>query len=160
MDAINDEVTGEEHNAPRLTTKAFDSYDFETPKDKGTDKGAGTNHRSMIIYDLAMLQNTVFPALAHDSIVFDSKPRPDLSNLIRVYADQVEKQIFIAVDKTSECTPEAQSILQETTVLKLDNTRRRSLERSRAGRNVCEDPIQQALKTTHRQEHEQNPAPR
>lgn len=75
----------------------------------------------MIIYDLAVLQNTVLPALAHDSIVFDSMPRPDLSNLIRVYADQVEKQIFIAVDKTSECTPEAQSILQETTVLKLDN---------------------------------------
>ncbi|MHD0020187.1 DUF2326 domain-containing protein [Corynebacterium diphtheriae] len=117
MDAINDEVTGGEYNAPRLTIKAFNSYDFETPKDKGT----GTNHRSMIIYDLAVLQNTVLPALAHDSIVFDSMPRPDLSNLIRVYADQVEKQIFIAVDKTSECTPEAQSILQETTVLKLDN---------------------------------------
>ena len=117
MDAINDEVTGGEYNAPRLTINAFNSYEFETPKDKGT----GTNHRSMIIYDLAVLQNTVLPALAHDSIVFDSMPRPDLSNLIRVYADQVEKQIFIAVDKTSECTPEPQSILQETTVLKLDN---------------------------------------
>jgi chromosome segregation ATPase len=32
-----------------------------------------------------------------------------------------EKQIFIAVDKTSECTQEAQNILQNTTVLKLDN---------------------------------------
>lgn len=75
----------------------------------------------MIIYDLAVLQNIVLPALAHDSIMFDSMRRPDLSNLIRVYADQVEKQIFIAVDKTSECTPHAQAILATTTVLKLDN---------------------------------------
>lgn len=117
MDAINDEVTGGEYNAPKLTLNAYNSYNFETPKDKGT----GTNHRSMIIYDLAVLQNTNLPALAHDSIMFDSMPRPDLSNLIRVYNDQIEKQIFIAVDKTSECTQEAQQILQETTVLKLDN---------------------------------------
>lgn len=117
MDAINDEVTGGEYNAPKLTLNAYNSYNFETPKDKGT----GTNHRSMIIYDLAVLQNTNLPALAHDSIMFDSMPRPDLGNLIRVYNDQIEKQIFIAVDKTSECTQEAQQILQETTVLKLDN---------------------------------------
>ena len=117
MEAINDEVTGGEYNAPKLTLSAYNSYMFETPKDKGT----GTNHRSMIIYDLAVLQNTVLPALAHDSVMFDSMPRPDLSNLIRVYNDQIEKQIFIAVDKTSECTQEAQHILRETTVLKLDN---------------------------------------
>lgn len=117
MEAINDEVTGGEYNAPRLTINAFNSYNFETPKDKGT----GTNHRSMIIYDLAVLQNTVLPAIAHDSIMFDSMPRPDLSNLIRVYNDQIEKQIFIAVDKVSECTQEAKTIIDKTTVLKLDN---------------------------------------
>ena len=75
----------------------------------------------MIIYDLAVLQNTVLPAIAHDSIMFDSMPRPDLSNLIRVYNDQIEKQIFIAVDKVSECTQEAKTIIDKTTVLKLDN---------------------------------------
>ena len=109
MDAINDEVTGEEYNAPRLTIKAFNSYDFETPKDRGTgtstSTSTSTNHRSIIIHDLAVLQNTMLPALAHDSIVFDSMPRPDLSNLIRVYADQVEKQIIIAIDKTSNAPP-------------------------------------------------------
>lgn len=117
MEAINDEVTGGEYNAPKLTLKGYNSYTFETPRDKGT----GTNHRSMIIYDLAVLQNTVLPAIAYDSNMFYAMPRPDLSNLIRVYNDQVEKQIFIAVDKTSECTQGAQQILQETTVLKLDN---------------------------------------
>lgn len=117
MEAINDEVTGGEYNAPHLTLNAFNSYTFETPRDKGT----GTNHRSMVIYDLAVMQNTVLPTIGHDSIMFDSMSGPDLSNLIHVYNDQVEKQIFIAVDKTSECTPQAQTIIAETTVLKLDN---------------------------------------
>lgn len=117
MEAINDEVTGGEYNAPHLALNAFNSYTFETPRDKGT----GTNHRSMIIYDLAVMQNTVLPAIGHDSIMFDSMSGPDLSNLIRFYNYQTHKQIFIAVDKTSECTPEAQDILADTTVLKLDN---------------------------------------
>ena len=117
MEAINEEVTGGEYNAPKLSLNAFNSYDFETPRDKGT----GTNHRGVIIYDLAIAQNTALPAIAHDSIMFDSMSRTDLSNLIRVYNDQVEKQIFIAVDKVSDCTDEAKAIIQQTMVLKLDN---------------------------------------
>ena len=117
MEAINEEVTGGEYNAPRLSLNAFNSYDFETPRDTGT----GTNHRGMIMYDLAVAQNTTLPAIAHDSIMFDSMSRTDLSNLIRVYNDQVEKQIFIAVDKISDCTEQAKAIIQQTMVLKLDN---------------------------------------
>lgn len=30
MEAINEEVTGGEYNAPRLTLNAFNSYKFET----------------------------------------------------------------------------------------------------------------------------------
>ena len=35
--------------------------------------------------------------------MFDSKPRPDLSNLIHIYDNQIERQIFIAVEDTSKC---------------------------------------------------------
>lgn len=117
MEAINEEVTGGEYNAPKLNLKAHNSYKFETPRDKGT----GTNHRSMIIYDLAVLQNTALPAIAHDSIMFDSMNKPELSNVIKVYNKQVDKQIFIAIDKISECSEEAKAIIDQTTVLKLDN---------------------------------------
>lgn len=133
MEAINDVVTGGEYNAPKLTLNGYNSYTFETPKNKGT----GTNHRSMIIYDLAVIQNTVLPALAHDSM-----PRPDLSNLIRVYNDQIEKQIFISVDKTSECIPEAQAILAATTVLNSTTTNKLSSAKSGVERNAHENPIQ------------------
>lgn len=78
----------------------------------------------MVIYDLAVAQSTVLPAIAHDSIMFDSMSSPDKSNLIRVYNDQVEKQIFISIDKTSECTEEAKAIIAHTMVLKLDNNER------------------------------------
>lgn len=117
MEAINEEVTGGEYNAPRLTLNAFNRYKFETPRDTGT----GTNHRGMVIYDLAVAQSTVLPAIAHDSIMFDSMSSPDKSNLIRVYNDQIEKQIFISIDKISECTEEAKTIIDRTMVLKLDN---------------------------------------
>lgn len=117
MDVINEEVTGGEYNAPHLTLRAYNSYSFETPRDKGT----GTGHRGMAIYDLAVLHNTALPAIGHDSVMFDSMTKPDISNLIHVYADQIEKQVFISIDKTSNCTPEAKRIVAETTVLKLDN---------------------------------------
>lgn len=117
MGAINDEVTGGQYNAPKLTLRGFNRYTFKAPRDKGT----GTNRRSMIIYDLAVFQNTVLPAIAHVSIVFDSMPRPDLSNLIRVNNDQIEKQIFIAVNKTANVHKRLKRFLRRRPCFKLDN---------------------------------------
>ena len=117
---------------PHLTMNAYNSNNFGIPKDKGT----GTNDRSMLIDDLAVLQNTNLPALAHDSVVINSMPRPNPGHLIRVCNDQVEKQIFIAMTKTSECTPEAQQILHQTTVLTTD---KRSSVKSGAGRTAHKD---------------------
>ena len=113
---------------------AYNSNNFEIPKDKGT----GTNDRSMIIYDLAVLQNTNLPALAHDSVMFNSMPRPDPGHLIRVRNAQVEKQSFIAVNKTSEFTPEAQQILHQTSIL---TTNKRSSIKSGAGRAAHKDAV-------------------
>lgn len=117
MESLNEIATNGEYNAPKLTLTKFDSYDFETPKDKGT----GTNNRSMILYDLAVLHSTVLPAIAHDSILFDPMSRPDLSRLIQIYEKEKEKQIFIALDKTSTCSETAQDIIARNTVIKLDN---------------------------------------
>lgn len=117
MEEINRFVTGGELNPPHLTIAAHNKYQFETPKDTGT----GTNHRSMIIFDLAILRCTALPAIGHDSIMFDSVARPELSKLISFYARQRDKQVFIAVDKTSDLSHEAQEIIRTTTVLKLDD---------------------------------------
>ncbi|MDO5714763.1 MAG: DUF2326 domain-containing protein, partial [Tissierellia bacterium] len=97
MEKISDFVTHDEYNAPKLTIKKYDSYNFETPKDDGT----GTNNRGLIIYDIAILNTTVLPAIAHDSPLFDSMSRPDLSRIIEIYSKEEEKQIFISIDKTN-----------------------------------------------------------
>lgn len=117
METISDFVTNGEYNAPKLTINKYDSYNFETPKDDGT----GTNNRGLIIYDIAVLNTTVLPAIAHDSLLFDSMSRPDLSRLIEVYNEENEKQIFISIDKTNACSKQAQDIITDKMVIKLDN---------------------------------------
>lgn len=47
--------------------------------------------------------------------------KPDLSRLLMLYASEVEKQIFISLDKTSTCSEDAQNIIEHKTVLKLEN---------------------------------------
>lgn len=117
MEKISDFVTMNEYNPPELTINKYNSYSFETPKDDGT----GTNNRGLIVYDLAILEATVLPAIAHDSLLFDSMSRPDLSKLIEVYNKEDEKQIFISLDKTNTCSDEAKNIIENKTVIKLDN---------------------------------------
>lgn len=156
MEAINDEATGSEYNAPKLTLNAYNSYTLETPKDKGT----GGNHHSMIIYDPAVMRYTVLPAVPHDSIVFDSMPRSDLSNVVRVYNDQIEKQIFISVDKTSKCTQRLKPFSRPQRCPSSATTNKLSSAKSGVERNAHENPLQQTLEDPHRQEHEQSPTPR
>ncbi len=117
MEKISDFVTNGEYNAPKLTINKYDSYNFETPKDDGT----GTNNRGLIIYDIAILNTTVLPAIAHDSLLFDSMSRPDLSKIIEIYSKEDEKQIFVSLDKTNSCSKKAQEIINNKTVIKLDN---------------------------------------
>lgn len=117
METISYFVTNGKYNAPKLTINKSDSYNFETPKDDGT----GTNNRGLIIYDIAVLNTTVLPAIAHDSLLFDSTSRPDLSRLIEVYNEENENQIFISIDKTNACSKQAQDIITDKMVIKLDN---------------------------------------
>lgn len=117
MEKISDFVTMNEYNPPELTINKYYSYSFETPKDDGT----GINNRGLIVYDLVILEATVLPAIALDSLLFDSMSRPDLSKLIEVYNKEDAKQIFISLDKTNTCSDEAKAIIENKTVIKLDN---------------------------------------
>lgn len=54
MEAINDESNGGEYNASELTLSTYDSYTFETPKDRGTS----IYYRSTIVYNLAVVQSS------------------------------------------------------------------------------------------------------
>jgi hypothetical protein len=117
MAEISDVVSQGLDNPPVLNIKEYNSYTFETPKDTGT----GTNFKGMLIYDLATLRNTVLPAMAHDSLLFVNISYETVERILQLYANETDKQIFIAFDRADSYDREAQDIVKKNTVLKLDN---------------------------------------
>lgn len=116
MKEFNDSLFTDLHKAPHLHFNAHNSYKFETPDDTGT----GSNFKSMVIYDLAILYLTALPAIAHDSLILKNIGDDAIDGIMKLYA-QSKKQIFIAFDKQSAYKPDTQKILADNTVLKLSD---------------------------------------
>ncbi len=113
MLTINDYIYSEKRNPPVLT---FDKnqYNFETIDDTGT----GTSYKSMVVYDLSVLEMTALPILIHDSVVLKQISDEAIEKILFKYKD-AGKQIFISFDKKSAYSLKSQQILKETKVLEL-----------------------------------------
>ncbi|MBU3216861.1 DUF2326 domain-containing protein [Clostridium estertheticum] len=113
MQEINDYVYSGKKKPPILK---FDKnqYTFETIDDTGT----GTSYKSMVEYDLSVLELTVLPILIHDSVVLKQISDEAIENILKKYKS-IGKQIFISFDKISAYSLESQKILKETKVLEL-----------------------------------------
>jgi uncharacterized protein YydD (DUF2326 family) len=116
MDKINDVIYLEEKKPPVLTIKKPNSYTFLTPDDMGT----GTSYKGLVVFDLAVLQLTVLPALIHDSVILKQIADEPLERIIRLYSE-TPKQVFIALDKKSSYTKATQMMLEKSTVLSLSD---------------------------------------
>ncbi|MGO3544504.1 DUF2326 domain-containing protein [Lactococcus lactis] len=114
MRHINDQINLSKKTAPYLTISSAYSYDFFTPKDRGT----GSEYKGLIVFDLAMLGKTPLPILVHDSILLKQIQDESLEGIIRFYSNQ-PKQVFIALDKEESFTRATQNMLTESTVLRL-----------------------------------------
>ena len=99
--------------------KQYNSYTFETPDDNGT----GSNYKGLVIYDLAVLECTELPAIAHDSLILKNISDVAINGIMRIYekSNRSNKQIFIAFDKQNAYGKSTQQILSENTVLKLSD---------------------------------------
>ena len=117
MKEINDSLFSTPRKPPHIQFRKHDSYKFETPDDTGT----GSNFKGMIVYDLAVLQSTALPALAHDSLLFKNLEKDVEDGIIRIYNSCYDKQIFIAYDKQDDCRAVTKKILEENAVLRLSN---------------------------------------
>lgn len=115
MKEISEFISGAEHNPPILRLESITNYDFETPRDNGT----GTNYKGMLIYDFSMLELTPLPAIAHDSLLFPYMSNNDISNLIKLYSTEQEKQIFIAFDRYNSYGKEVAACINDHTVIRL-----------------------------------------
>ena len=89
-------------------------YEFLTMDDTGT----GTSHKSMIVYDLSILELTKLPILIHDSVVLKQISDIAIEKIFSKY-NNAGKQIFISFDKISAYSLESQKILKETIILEL-----------------------------------------
>lgn len=119
MREFNDILYPDIRKAPQINLKAHNSYSFHTPDDDGT----GTKFKGMILYDLAILYLTHLPALAHDSLLLSNISYQATEALLKLYVQpkSLDKQVFLAFDKASSYSPEANKLLSENIVLRLSS---------------------------------------
>lgn len=115
MKSMNESLFVVRRKPPQIYFSNYNSYVFETPDDTGT----GFNFKGMIVYDLAILQSTNLPAIAHDSLLFKNLGKIVEDEIVRIYNTIDDKQIFIAYDKQSDCYSFSQEILKNNAVLEL-----------------------------------------
>ena len=100
--------------SPTLTISDASHYVFFTPRDGGT----GAQYKGLVVFDLAMLELTRLPVIAHDSVMLKHIEDDAIEKIVELYAS-TPKQVFIAMDKEGSYTPKTQKILEATKVLQL-----------------------------------------
>ena len=106
LETLNDGL----YEIPRLapTIKLESSkYVFSTPNDNGT----GTMFKSLLVFDLAMLNLTPLPFVIHDSLLFSDIWTEPVKGLFDIYCRQ-PKQVFIAFDAVNFQQESVQEIVR------------------------------------------------
>ncbi|MCB9196569.1 MAG: DUF2326 domain-containing protein [Flavobacteriales bacterium] len=107
MEQINSINYVNETHSPILTTPSTKKYNFETPDDQGT----GCRFKGMITLDMAILSITPLPIITHDSLMFVQMSYPRVERTFKLYSEVANKQIFVAVDRTTNLNDEAKRII-------------------------------------------------
>lgn len=115
MQEINDYIYDKKKKSPTLS---FDKgqYEFKTVD----DTGAGTSYKSMIVYDLSVLELTELLILIHDSVLLKQISDETIEKILLKYQIS-KKQIFISLDKVSSYSDISKKILKECKVLELSS---------------------------------------
>lgn len=113
MEKLNDYIYNAQNKAPIIKLNNS-SYSFKTPDDTGT----GTSYKSMIVFDLAMLDLTSLPILLHDSYLLKQIQDNALEKILELYSNS-KKQVFISIDKVSGLTKKSRVIVDTNRVLSL-----------------------------------------
>lgn len=114
ISTLNDEVCNSGKQSPQIQFISKKNYTFATPMDNGT----GTNYKSLILFDYAILLLTSLPFLIHDSVLFKQIEDNTIEGILSLYNNST-KQIFIALDKISSYSHVSMKILKENKVLEL-----------------------------------------
>lgn len=117
LSALSAEILGKNTKSVEFSFPTNSTYELGSPLDDGT----GTDYTSMILFDLSVLRLTKLPALIHDSYLLSNIRGSRLENLIKVYAKETEKQIFLSIDETDKLTSATSDLVtkEDTCVIKL-----------------------------------------
>lgn len=115
MQRIDGEITREERTPPRITIHSVDKYSYSIEDDSGT----GSTQRGLISFDLALLENSLLPAIAHDSMLVQPIEDQAFDGIVQIYARQ-HKQVFLAIDKISRYSTQTQQTLTESAFIHLE----------------------------------------
>jgi hypothetical protein len=111
---MNDTLYSEKRYPPLLQIDSYKKYTLITPGDHGD----GSQHKSLIAFDLALLKLTSLPFVIHDSLLFSDIWNEPLENLFRIYLSS-EKQEFIAIDRIKRFGNYWEGALTNAQVVKL-----------------------------------------
>ncbi|WP_026673647.1 DUF2326 domain-containing protein [Alkalihalobacterium bogoriense] len=116
MKIINGVVTEQQETAPFLQITPEKEIIFETPG----NTSEGTAFKSLVVYDLSLLELCPIPALIHDSNILKRIGDVHLEHILERYQSS-KRQVFIAFDKADSTTQNAQKALEDTAVLRLSD---------------------------------------
>ena len=113
---LNDSIYKEKRFAPTMTLSDFSHYTYKTPN----DKGAGTEYKGLLLFDMAVLELTKLPFVIDDSMLFKNMWDEPVEGLFRIYNNS-RKQIFIAIDRINVFENEVQKIITQHQIVRLGN---------------------------------------
>ena len=116
METINGVVTEKQETAPLLYITPQKDIIFETPG----NTSEGTAFKSLVVYDLSVLELRPIPAIIHDSNILKRIEDVHLEHILERY-QSTKRQVFIAFDKADSTTEKAHRILEETAILRLSD---------------------------------------
>ena len=113
LETLNNKIYDDAKIPPTLEIDK-NQYVFKTVDDTGT----GASYRGMVLYDISILELTCLPILIHDSVLLKQIEDIAIEKILEIYSNS-EKQVFIALDKSSSYSRRSQEILNDKRVLEL-----------------------------------------
>lgn len=114
LQAVDGSFTNEQRKPPELRLERIDSYKYAIADDSGT----GSGYRSLLSFDLALLEHSLLPAIIEDSYLFKQIETEAVERIIRHYSSINNKQIFIALDEVDKYL-NVHQLIQDKTRLRL-----------------------------------------
>lgn len=109
---FSEEILGKDVEGIQFHFPTNASYELGSPLDDGT----GTDYTSLILFDLAVLNLTKLPAIIHDSYLISNIRGNRLENLIKAYASESEKQVFLSIDETDKLNPDTEILVNRADI--------------------------------------------